>query len=67
MSKETSKEMSEEMSFEEYCEREYSDLKDLLSGFPEEEIKAYWDSEMDFIKSAYKTKSHIAYGLALAF
>ncbi|MBR1676271.1 MAG: hypothetical protein IJ706_03065 [Clostridia bacterium] len=67
MSKETSKEMSKEMSFEEYCEREYSGLKVLLSGFPEEEIKAYWDSRMDFIKSAYKTKSRIAYGLALAF
>ena len=67
MSKETSKEMSEEMSFEEYCEREYSDLKDLLSGFPEEKIKAYWDNRMDFIKSAYKRKSQIAYGLSLAF
>lgn len=55
------------MSFEEYCEREYSALKYYLSKFSEEEIKAYWDSEMDFIKSSYKSESRIAYGLALAF
>ena len=55
------------MSFEEYCKKEYAALKNYLKNYSDKEIKAYWDSEMDFIKSAYKNGSSIAYGLALAF
>ena len=55
------------LTFEEYCEREYDSLKKLLICFPEEEIKAFWDSEMNFIKSAFLRDSKIAYGLSLAF
>lgn len=55
------------MSFEEYCKREYEQLKKYLSNISEEELKKYWDSEMEFIKSAYKRDSRIAYGLALAY
>lgn len=55
------------MSFEEYSKREYEALKKYLPNVPEEQLKKYWESEKDYIISAYKRDSRIAYGLALAY
>ena len=41
------------MTFEEYSEMQYKELRNDLCAFPEKEIKAFWDSEQEMVKDAY--------------
>lgn len=41
------------ISFAEYSEMQYKELKKSLSAFREEEVKAFWDSEQEMVKEAY--------------
>ena len=55
------------MTFEEYCDREYKQLRDYLQAFPENEIKEFWNSQIDYIKKAYKNGERVAFCLSLMF
>lgn len=41
------------ISFAEYSEMQYEKLRESLSAFPEKEVKAFWESEQEWVKEAY--------------
>lgn len=41
------------MTFEEYSEMRYKELREDLCAFPEKEVKAFWDSEQEWVKDSY--------------
>lgn len=41
------------MTFEEYSEMQYKELREDLCAFPEKEVKAFWNSEQERVKNAY--------------
>ena len=69
------------MTFKEYSEMRYKELLELLKGFPEKEIRAFWDKEQELVKRGYEDfikrynadnrgillNDGLAYGLSLMF
>ncbi len=68
-------------TFEEFAAINYAALKRALRAFPEEEVKAFWDSEQEWVEQRYKDyvkgkekypqstplSIGLAYGLSLMF
>lgn len=69
------------MTFEEYSELRYKDLLELLKGFPECKVRAFWNREQELVKKKYRDfikrynsnnrgillNDGLAYGLSLMF